>query len=126
MGTKARYVLTDKGWRTAGLLLAGVLPMDDKQCRVFGCERDAERMRMCEPHYTRVRRHGDVLAEVPISTRLRWLCAECGEPVEVTRHRTPDRHRRAVNHTLLRVRSGGIYDSGELCPGSRQRAVRRG
>ena len=52
------------------------------QCCIASCERNAYARELCHPHYRRLRRHGDVFADLPIG-RSRAACAvaQCGELV---------------------------------------------
>lgn len=52
------------------------------QCCIESCERNVYARELCHPHYRRLRRHGEVFADLPIG-RSRALCAraECRELV---------------------------------------------
>lgn len=69
-------------------------------CCIDSCDRIAYTQELCHPHYRRLRRHGDVFADLPIG-RARPLCAveQCVRPVDAhglchghfqRKHRTGD------------------------------------
>lgn len=59
----ARFGLPDKG---AGM-----------ECSLESCDRNVYTRELCEPHYRRLKRHGDVFADLPIGRSRR----ECSVPL---------------------------------------------
>ena len=53
------------------------------ECCIDACERNTYSQELCEPHYRRVQRHGDVFADLPIG-RARRTCSvpDCGRPCD--------------------------------------------
>ena len=51
-------------------------------CTVPGCDRHVHARGLCNPHYQRLRAHGDVRADIPIRDHGRDLCVVpgCGRP----------------------------------------------
>ena len=96
-------------------------------CSVDGCTTQIRTRRMCEAHYFRWRRHGDVWAHNPVATWHRY-CAHCGMPVQTVRVRSRRgggdvRYRVAVEHREQRVGADAMpYLAGNVCPGSGQLA----
>lgn len=52
-------------------------------CSIESCDRDVYAKQLCQPHYKRLRRHGDVFADVPIGrVQRRCSVAGCEEPAD--------------------------------------------
>ena len=47
------------------------------ECCIESCDRNVYSRELCQPHYRRLRRHGDVFADLPIGRALR----ECSVPI---------------------------------------------
>lgn len=89
MTARARTIaLTELGQRQTDLIRAGVEsapPARVKRvCSVDRCDRDAHCRGWCDTHYTRWRRHGDVMADEPIGPKYpgtrRWSTVERAKP----------------------------------------------
>ena len=53
------------------------------ECCIDSCDRYAYSQELCEPHYRRVQRHGDALADLPIGRALRTCSVpDCGRPCD--------------------------------------------
>ena len=53
------------------------------ECSIESCDRNAYARELCQPHYKRLRRHGDVFADLPIG-RVQGVCsvAICSQPAD--------------------------------------------
>ena len=53
------------------------------ECSIESCDRNAYARELCQPHYKRLRRHGDVFADLPIG-RVQRVCsvAICSQPAD--------------------------------------------
>lgn len=53
------------------------------ECSIESCDRNVYAIELCQPHYKRLRRHGDVFADLPIG-RVQRLCsvADCSLPAD--------------------------------------------
>lgn len=53
------------------------------ECSIESCDRNAYARELCQPHYRRLRRHGDVFADLPIG-RVQRVCsvALCSQPAD--------------------------------------------
>lgn len=53
------------------------------ECCIESCERNAYARELCQPHYKRLRRHGDVFADLPIGRALRTCSVpDCDMPAD--------------------------------------------
>ena len=53
------------------------------ECCIESCDRNAYARELCQPHYKRLRRHGDVFADLPIGRAVRPCSVpDCGLPAD--------------------------------------------
>jgi hypothetical protein len=101
------------------------------ECSITSCERNVYASELCHPHYRRLRRHGDVFADVPIG-RSRAVCSVDGCSAFVDIKGMCGEHYRRLHLPLSRgvcsvdACTRETYGAGELCEPHYRRVRRNG